>query len=175
MLQRLLFLVVALCPFGAHAQQVLDVRVSVDVLAFAHDDSFALALERYDTGTAVSGTYLVIGEGGAVQRLRITERVRMQGARDGVSVDECEATVARLRVLAPKLAGVTVVGLCSHPARPVVKTTQKPNPVVVTEEIGLAHRRVGFPGRTWVSPRRRYAIIIGTDMMGAPRIATTPL
>jgi len=174
-LHRLLVLFVALCPLAARAQQVIDVRVSVDVLAFAHDDSFALALERYDTGTAVSDTYLVIQESGAVERLRLSERVRMQGARDGVSVDECERTVARLRVLAPKLAGVSVVGLCSHPTRSVVKTTQRPNPVVVTDEIGLAHQRVGFPGRTWVSPRRRYVIVIGTDMMGAPRIATTAL
>ena len=172
---RLLVLLWALCPLAAHAQQVVDVRLTVDVLGFAHDDSFALALERYDTGTAVSGTYLVIAEDGVVERLRITERVRMAGARDGVSVEECERTVTRLRVLAPKLAGITVVGLCSHPARPVVKATQQPNPVVVDDDIGLAHRRVGFPGRTWLSPRKRYALVIGTDLFGAPRIATTPM
>ncbi len=172
---RALAVLLLVSSFAARAQQVVELRTSVDVLSFSRDDSFAVALERYDTGTAISSTFLIINEDGTVERLRLTERVRMLGANDGVPVAECEATVARLRTVAKQLSGVAVVGLCSHPARPVVKTTQRPNPVVVDDDIGLAHQRVGFPGRTWLSPRKRYALVIGSDMFGAPRIATTPM
>ncbi|HEY1101619.1 MAG TPA: hypothetical protein VGF99_21955 [Myxococcota bacterium] len=179
----LVALVVAVGPVSARAQQpvtaqpgpvVVDVRTTIDVLAFSYDGTFALLRERRDSTTSVSARFLVVDATGITETLPLTERVRTAGMRDNVSVATCNATYKRLDALADQLPGITVVGLCSHPDRPLVKALQQPR-AVVTAAVAALHQRLGFFGQTYIEPQRRFAIVVGLDFNAFPKIVATPL
>ncbi len=157
------------------AQLVVNVTTTVEVLAFSHDGSFALVRERNDTAFSTSARFMLVDATGVTETLPLTERARVGGAADGVSAATCDATFRRLEGLSKQLAGLSVVGLCSHPQRPLVRATQQPRAVVGDAELGRLHAKLGFVGQTFISPRHRFAIVIGQDFNGNTRIVTTPL
>lgn len=163
---------------GPYTAQPVTIQVTntVQMLAFADDGASALAMERNDTGTAVSETILIIGTGGVQERLPLSQRIRLGAtAKDGISGDACRAVADRLQAMARDYRGVSVRGgLCSHPERPIVAVSGRPNPVPVSADVGLVHAAVGFAGPTFVSPRKVFAIVVGTDFNGNVRIGTAP-